>query len=77
MANLEGLLSTAFDKVVLVGDVGVGKTSIFNRFTTGEFKETSGSQNRVAEYQKRWHLNGVEVSVSPSVKFAPPFEVLR
>ena len=66
MANLEGLLNTAFDKVVLVGDVGVGKTSIFNRFTTGEFKEANGSQNRMAEYQKKWQLNGAEVSVSPS-----------
>lgn len=65
MANLEGLLSSACDKVVLVGDVGVGKTTIFNRFSKGEFVESSGSTtSHSADVQKKWYLNGKEVSVS-------------
>ena len=64
MANLERLLSTSCDKVVLVGDVGVGKTTLFNRFSKGQFVETTGSQSRTSELQKKWELNGKEVSVS-------------
>ena len=64
MANLERLLSTSCDKVVLVGDEGVGKTTLFNRFSKGEFVETTGSPSRTSELQKKWELNGKEVSVS-------------
>lgn len=53
------------DKVVLVGDVGVGKTSIFLRFKTGEFQETTPSHNpRDGEFQKEWSLLGSTMSVS-------------
>ena len=64
MANLERLLSTSCDKVVLVGDEGVGKTTLFNRFSKGEFVETTGGPSRTSELQKKWELNGKEVSVS-------------
>lgn len=58
----DGLLSSTFDKVILIGDVGVGKTSIFTRFRTGEF-ESSGDQ-KIAEFQKKWSVGGKEVTVS-------------
>ena len=53
------------DKVVLVGDVGVGKTSLFLRFKTGQFQETTPSHNpRDGEHQKEWTVGGKKVSVS-------------
>ena len=59
------LTDSVLDKVVLVGDVGVGKTSIFLRFKTGEFQETTPSHNpRDGEYQKEWQVAGSTVSVS-------------
>lgn len=58
----DSLLSSTFDKVILIGDVGVGKTSIFTRFRTGEF-ESSGDQ-KIAEFQKKWSVGGREVTVS-------------
>ena len=39
------------DKVLLTGDNGVGKTSIFNRFLTGMF-ERDVYEHRVAEHKK-------------------------
>ena len=61
MALADNLLANnAPDKVILVGDVGVGKTSIFTRFFTGEFKPVG----KEAEIQKTWLINDVEVSVS-------------
>ncbi len=57
-----GLLSSPLDKVILIGDVGVGKTSIFTVFRTGEF-EVSDS-NKIGEFQKKWSVGGNEVSVS-------------
>lgn len=52
------------DKVVLVGDVGVGKTTLFMRFMTGEFVENTTHNPRLGEYHKKWSLNDGEVSVS-------------
>ena len=53
------------DKVVLVGDVGVGKTSLFLRFKTGQFHQTTPSHNpRDGEHQKEWTLGTRKVSVS-------------
>ena len=53
------------DKVVLVGDVGVGKTSLFLRFKTGQFQQTTPSHNpRDGECQKEWTLGTTKVSVS-------------
>ena len=57
----DDLLSSTVDKVVLLGDVGVGKTSIFNRFRLGEFES---SDKKTAEFQKKWIVNGKPVSVS-------------
>ena len=57
----DDLRSSTVDKVVLLGDVGVGKTSIFNRFRTGEFES---SEKKIAEVQKKWTVNGKPVSVS-------------
>ena len=58
------LMESPPDKVVLVGDVGVGKTSLFLRFKTGEFSENTSHNPREGEYHKQWQLSGSEVSVS-------------
>ena len=52
------------DKAVLVGDVGVGKTSLFVRFKTGQFSDDVSHNPREGEYQKSWVAEGKEVSVS-------------
>ncbi len=52
------------DKVVLVGDVGIGKTTLFMRFKTGEFIEHTTHNPRLGEYHKKWKLDCGEVSVS-------------
>ena len=58
------LMESPPDKVVLVGDVGVGKTSLFLRFKTGEFSENTSHNPREGEYHKKWQVNGTDVSVS-------------
>lgn len=58
------LMESPPDKVVLVGDVGVGKTSLFMRFKTGRFVEGTTHNPREGEFKKKWTLNGKEVSVS-------------
>lgn len=57
-------MESAPDKVVLVGDVGVGKTSLFVRFKTGEFTDNVSHNPREGEYQKKWVVDGKNVSVS-------------
>ncbi len=57
------------DKAVLVGDVGVGKTSLFMRFKTGKFPDSPSHNPRDGEYQKKWSINGSEVSVSAKFCF--------
>lgn len=52
------------DKVVLVGDVGVGKTSLFLRFKTGQFEVSTSHNPREGEARKEWQVNGANVSVS-------------
>ena len=65
MANRDvNLMESPPDKAVLVGDVGVGKTSLFVRFKTGEFSDNVSHNPREGEYQKKWNINGKEVSVS-------------
>lgn len=61
------LMESPPDKVVLVGDVGVGKTSLFLRFKTGEFSESTTHNPREGEYHKEWQLGGSDVSVSRHV----------
>lgn len=58
------LMESPPDKVVLVGDVGVGKTSLFMRFKTGHFVEGTTHNPREGEFRKKWTINGNEVSVS-------------
>lgn len=58
------LMESPQDKAVLVGDVGVGKTSLFMRFKTGRFVEGTTHNPREGEFRKKWTLNGKEVSVS-------------
>ena len=58
------LMESPPDKVVLVGDVGVGKTSLFMRFKTGHFVEGTTHNPREGEFRKKWTINGKEVSVS-------------
>ena len=60
------LLSSVPDKVILVGDVGVGKTSIFSRFKTGNFEY----RGKEAEMQKSWTINDQTVTVSDSRIFS-------
>lgn len=57
------LMESPPDKAVLVGDVGVGKTSLFVRFKTGEFSDNVSHNPREGEYQKKWDIDGKQVSV--------------
>lgn len=57
------LMESTPDKAVLVGDVGVGKTSLFTRFKTGKFPDSPSHNPRDGEYQKKWNINGRDVSV--------------
>lgn len=53
------------NKIVLIGDLDVGKTSIFTRFKTGLFSENVEMQTRrEADYKKSVTVNGKEVMVS-------------
>ena len=62
MAN--GANAELENKIVLIGDVGVGKTSIFNRFKTGQFTENAAPQTRKeADCKKTVTVDGKEVTV--------------
>ena len=61
------LMESPPDKVVLVGDVGVGKTTLFMRFKSGEFVEITTHNPREGEYHKKWTIDSNEVSVSKSL----------
>ena len=57
------------DKVVLVGNPGVGKSTIFQRFKTGRFvreEELMHHDKEGQEWQKVWKVGDEEVSVSLS-----------
>lgn len=58
------LMESPPDKVVLVGDVGVGKTTMFMRFKKGEFVEGATHNPREGEHFKTWRTGDREVSVS-------------
>ena len=54
-------------EVMLVGDSGVGKTTIFQRFETGQFlpgHEISRNRVGVMEHTKEWTVANQPVSVS-------------
>ena len=63
-SEADSLSDSILDKVVLVGDVGVGKTSLFLRFKTGDFKETTSHNPREGEFHKEWTVDSTKVSVS-------------
>ena len=53
------------NKVVLVGDYGVGKTSLFMRFKSDACPENVPSQTRKeAEHMKAWTYKGEDLCVS-------------
>ena len=65
MASGTNLLQTTSDKVVLVGDVGVGKTSLFVRFKSDQFQDNNRSHNpREESCRQVWTIGETEVSVS-------------
>ena len=65
MASGTNLLQATPDKVVLIGDVGVGKTSLFVRFKKNEFHENNRSHNPKEERDSKvWNIEGNKVSVS-------------
>lgn len=51
-------------KIVLIGDAGVGKTCIVQRFRTGTFVERHGSTIGVDFTMKTLHLDGKRIKVS-------------
>ena len=58
------------DKVVLVGNPGVGKSTIFQRFKTGRFvreQELTHHDKEGQEYRKTWAVGEEEVSVSSMI----------
>lgn len=64
MDTSEGDSNLSTNKVVLVGDEGVGKTSMFLRFKTDKFIETTIQTRYQAEHMKEWHVHGTPVKVS-------------
>ena len=53
------------NKVVLIGDHLVGKTSLFTRFKADTFFDDLPSQTRKeAEHMKAWKHNGEDLCVS-------------
>lgn len=55
------------DKVILVGNCGVGKTTLFLRFKDKQFVEDIVPGSVVAEQQRQWQKDGVDISVSSYV----------
>ena len=51
------------NKVVMVGNEGVGKTSMFLRFKTDKFAQVEPQTRYNAEHFKEWNLKGDTVKV--------------
>ncbi len=52
------------NKVVLVGDFGVGKTTIFTRFKTGQASGGDLNTRKECEHSKKITVDGKETCVS-------------
>lgn len=52
-------------KIVLIGDAGVGKTCVVQRFKTGTFLERQGNTIGVDFTMKTVHLDGKKIKVLP------------
>ncbi len=52
------------DKVILAGNCGVGKTTLFLWFREGRFVEDVRSVRMDGECQKKWEIEEEEFSVS-------------
>ena len=55
-------------KVVLLGEVNVGKTSLFQRLRLGVFQEW-GTTTGVDQTEKEYDVNGTKVKVSEYVRW--------
>ena len=51
-------------KIVLIGDAGVGKTCVVQRFKSGTYAERHGSTIGVDFTMKTLHIDGKRVKVS-------------
>ncbi len=56
------------DKVILAGNCGVGKTTLFLRFKKGSFQEDITPGTVASEHQKQWQRDGIDISVSNFIK---------
>ena len=50
-------------KVVLLGDSGVGKTSLFYRIKDGYFRDTGSTTNQIATFEKPFRMPNGELMV--------------
>ena len=50
-------------KVVLLGEVNVGKTSVFQRLRTGRFAEWSATTIGLDQFEKEYEVDGKKVKV--------------
>lgn len=58
--------SSASEKVVLVGDFGVGKSTIFTRFKTGAAEDVTLNTRKECEHTSELLVDGEKTSVSLS-----------
>lgn len=51
-------------KIIIIGDSGVGKTCLAQRFATGKFPEQTEATIGVDFWERRLNLNGAQIRVS-------------
>ena len=58
-------------KIILLGEYGVGKSSIFRRFLNGTFVEESGKKSTIGldQCSQTFGVNGLNVKVSQRLEF--------